>query len=83
MKKWEYICQRLIYDSPNLEQGLDELGASGWEMVGTGKIRTGISTISETLILFFKRKITEPPTKPGDDGLGTKIVPRGETEEYL
>ena len=61
MKKWEYMCQRIPCDSPDLEQGLDKLGRESWEMVGTGRTRTGFSATSEVLILFFKREVPEPP----------------------
>jgi len=62
MKKgWEYMCQRIRYDQPDLEQGLDDLGKKGWELVGTGKIRCALNATDETLVLFFKREIVEPP----------------------
>jgi hypothetical protein len=60
VKKWEYMCQRLPHDQPDIEKGLDKLGKNGWEMTGCGTIGTGFDT-SKVLLLFFKREIPEPP----------------------
>lgn len=68
--KWEYLCQRIIHDAPNLEQGLDKLGDDHWELVGTGKIQSAIGANRETLILFFKRpkrEVPDPPATSADD----------------
>jgi len=67
---WEYMCQRLAYDSPDIEKGLDELGKMGWELVSSGPVISNFDRRS-VLMLFFKREIVEPPNSEEE----AKIAP--------
>lgn len=60
MKKWEYLCQRLTYDQPDLEKHLDEFGEKGWELVGIANVQVGFSASKRAHILFFKREREVP-----------------------
>lgn len=58
--QWEYLIERIIFDQPDLEKGLDKQGDDGWELVGTGKTLVSTSTTREVLLLFFKRPKRQP-----------------------
>ena len=68
MKKFEYMCQRLRSDQPNLEQALDMLGKDGWELCTSISVATDLTIREPVAILIFKREIPEA-NKPPDTGM--------------